>query len=161
AAALLLALLLGARMITRAKEPAAQAIVGPTTGLTITQLAPPEPPTASATELPATIELPTESIAPTPIPAPSSYATYMTVADDTLAAIAERMGSDADAIAALNRLDPAVPLRAEHPLVIPVYRAGAAGAGGLVIRRGNPAEPKVALTFDIEIDDKTLYGILD
>lgn len=30
-----------------------------------------------------------------------------------------------------------------------------------MIRRGNPAERKVALTFDIEIDDVTLYGILD
>ena len=30
-----------------------------------------------------------------------------------------------------------------------------------VIKRGNPAEPKVALTFDIEIDQATLYSILD
>ena len=71
------------------------------------------------------------------------------------------MGSDPDAIASLNHLDPKAPLRAEHPLVIPVYRQGAGGAGGLVINRGNPAEPKVALTFDIEIDAATLYSILD
>jgi peptidoglycan/xylan/chitin deacetylase (PgdA/CDA1 family) len=52
-------------------------------------------------------------------------------------------------------------LRAERALVIPVYHAGEPGSGGQVINRGNPAEPKVALTFDIEIDQATLYGILD
>jgi peptidoglycan/xylan/chitin deacetylase (PgdA/CDA1 family) len=71
------------------------------------------------------------------------------------------MGSQPELIASLNHLDPLVPLRAGRALVIPVYRAGEPGAGGLVINRGNPAEPKVALTFDIEIDQATLYGILD
>jgi peptidoglycan/xylan/chitin deacetylase (PgdA/CDA1 family) len=71
------------------------------------------------------------------------------------------MGSDAAAIAALNHLDANIPLRSERALVIPVFGAGEPGAGGQVIRRGNPAEPKVALTFDIEIDQATLYGILD
>jgi peptidoglycan/xylan/chitin deacetylase (PgdA/CDA1 family) len=100
---------------------------------------------------------------PTPvgIPEPTGYATYLTRADDTLEGIAQLMGSEAGVIATLNRLDPRAPLRAERPLVIPVYREGAAGAGGLVINRGNPAERKVALTFDIEIDDRTLYAILD
>jgi peptidoglycan/xylan/chitin deacetylase (PgdA/CDA1 family) len=85
----------------------------------------------------------------------------MTGPNDTLESIAERMGSSAEAVAALNHLDPKAPLRADLPLVIPVYQPGEAGAGGMVIRRGNPAEPKVALTFDIEIDEATLYSILD
>jgi peptidoglycan/xylan/chitin deacetylase (PgdA/CDA1 family) len=85
----------------------------------------------------------------------------MTSPNDTLESIAQRMGSDPAAIASLNHLDSNVPLRAEHALVIPAYRAGEAGSGGQVIKRGNPAEPKVALTFDIEIDQATLYGILD
>ena len=98
---------------------------------------------------------------PTAAPAPNGYATYLTKADDTIDRIAQRFGGDVGAIAQLNRLDPRAPLRANHPLIIPVYRAGEPGVGGLLIDRGNPAERKVALTFDIEIDDKTLYGILD
>jgi peptidoglycan/xylan/chitin deacetylase (PgdA/CDA1 family) len=97
----------------------------------------------------------------TAIPIPTGYATFLAGPDDTLESIARRMGSDAAVIAGLNHLDPNAPLRAQHPLVIPVYRRGEGGAGGLVINRGNPAEPKVALTFDIEIDEATLYSILD
>ncbi|MBK9714230.1 MAG: polysaccharide deacetylase family protein [Kouleothrix sp.] len=104
---------------------------------------------------------PAQPVAPGDIPAPTGYATYLTQPDDTLDGIASRMGSEPAAIATLNMLDPRAPLRADRPLVIPVYQPGEAGAGGLVIRRGNPAERKVALTFDIEIDDVTLYGILD
>lgn len=103
---------------------------------------------------------PTAPPTPESAPAPASYATVLTRADDTLAAIAERMGSDAGAIARLNRLDMNEPLRADRPLVIPVYQAAEPGAGGLLIRRGNPAARNVALTFDIEIDAQTLYDIL-
>ena len=98
---------------------------------------------------------------PAAMPIPTSFATYMTVPNDTLESIAQRMGSEAALIASLNHLDPKVPLRAERALVIPVYRPGEPGSGGQVINRGNPAEPKVALTFDIEIDQATLYSILD
>ncbi len=112
---------------------------------------------ATATPIPTPTDLPTA----TAIPSPNNYATYVTVPDDTLDGIAQRMGSDPAAIAGLNHLDANVPLRADHALVIPVYRPGEAGSGGQVIRRGNPVEPKVALTFDIEIDQATLYGILD
>jgi peptidoglycan/xylan/chitin deacetylase (PgdA/CDA1 family) len=93
--------------------------------------------------------------------APTGYATVLTVAGDTFEGIAGRMGSDAAAIAALNRLDPLAPLRPDRPLVIPIFRPGEGGAGGLIIDHGNRAKPQVALTFDIEIDDATLYGILD
>jgi len=134
---------------------------------------------ATAQSARATLSLPTSALAatvpeptptPTPlaptsapasIPNPTGYATFLTAPNDTLEQVASRMGSDPAAIAALNHIDPAMPLRADRPLVIPVYQAGEAGAGGLVIRRGNPAEPKVALTFDIEIDDKSLYAILE
>jgi peptidoglycan/xylan/chitin deacetylase (PgdA/CDA1 family) len=116
------------------------------------------PPTATPTDLPP-MAAPTDS--PTAEPAPTSYATLMTAAGDTLDGIAARMGSDAAAITNLNHLDPQEQLRPERPLVIPVFRRGAAGAGGLIVPRGDPARPQVALTFDIEIDDATLYGILD
>jgi peptidoglycan/xylan/chitin deacetylase (PgdA/CDA1 family) len=95
------------------------------------------------------------------MPAPTSYATMLTATGDTLESIAARMGSDATAIAALNHLDPDSTLRPERPLVIPVFRPGATSTGGLIVHRGNPAQPKVALTFDIEIDEASLYGILD
>lgn len=71
------------------------------------------------------------------------------------------MGSDAHAIAHLNRLETGAALRAERPLVVPVYGPGEPGTGGLLIDHGNRANPNVALTFDIEIDDTTLYAILD
>jgi len=111
-------------------------------------------PTTMATPLPPTT-------VPGTIPEPTGYATVLTTPNDTLEQIASRMGSDPAAIAALNHINAAAPLRADRPLVVPVYQAGEAGAGGLVIRRGNPAERKVALTFDIEIDDKALYAFLD
>jgi peptidoglycan/xylan/chitin deacetylase (PgdA/CDA1 family) len=100
---------------------------------------------------------------PTPaqLPAPIAYATLLARPDDTLAAIAERMGSDASAIVSLNHLDASAALRPDRPLVIPVYRAAEPGVGSLVIRRANPAARNVALTFDIEIDAATLYGFLD
>lgn len=104
---------------------------------------------------------PPPTATPTSLPAPIGYATLLARPGDTLAAIAERMGSEAAAIAQLNRLDPSQPLRADYPLAIPIYRPAEPGAGGLVIRHANPAARKVALTFDIEIDDATLYQILE
>lgn len=93
--------------------------------------------------------------------APSSYTPLIVAPGDTLEQLAERMGSDVAAISALNHLDPHDTLRSERPLVIPVFRPGTPAANGLIIARGNPNESKVALTFDIEIDDTTLYAILD
>jgi peptidoglycan/xylan/chitin deacetylase (PgdA/CDA1 family) len=107
------------------------------------------------------IGMPTELPMLAAMPIPTGFATYLTAPNDTLESIAQRMGSEPELIASLNHLDAKVPLRAQHALVIPVYRPGEPGLGGQVINRGNPAEPKVALTFDIEIDEATLYGILD
>jgi len=158
--ALLIALALGTWMVGARSATApvtAQSIAGtpslPTLALAAPVATAPEP-TTIATPLPL-------STLPGTIPAPIGYATFLTAPNDTLEQIASRMGSDPAAIAALNHIDPASPLRADRPLIIPVYQAGEAGAGGLVIRRGNPAEPKVALTFDIEIDDQALYAFLD
>jgi peptidoglycan/xylan/chitin deacetylase (PgdA/CDA1 family) len=169
--ALAAAILLGARVLgsgySLVSSQALPAATLPTPSLPAATLATPTPTSSSLLKslfgaAPTPIA-PTVTQPPTPVPnpEPASYATYMTGPDDTLEGIAERMGSNAEAIAALNHLDPKAPLRADLPLVIPVYLPGEAGAGGLVIRRGNPAEPKVALTFDIEIDEATLYSILD
>jgi len=172
-AVLLLALLLGARAIGGSTTAHTQALAAAATST------PPLPTAALATPAPKSggllnalfgegesatatlIPMPTEPPTPFAIPNPTSFATFMTGPNDTLESIAQRMGSDPEAIASLNHLDAQVPLRAERALVIPVYRSGEAGAGGLVINRGNRAEPKVALTFDIEIDEATLYSILD
>lgn len=94
-------------------------------------------------------------------PTPQSHATYVTVEGDTLAAIAARAGSDPLAIAAYNRLNPYAPLRTGRPLVVPIYTPSGELPPAPQITRGNPARPRVALTFDIEIDDTTLYSILD
>jgi peptidoglycan/xylan/chitin deacetylase (PgdA/CDA1 family) len=171
AMALLVAVLLGARAIGASLPAHPQALAAASTAT------PALPTAALATPAQASggllkallgdaasaplISTPTLPPAPTALPSPDSYATYMTIPNDTLEGIAQRMGSDVAAVASLNHLDPNIPLRADRALVIPVYRPGEAGVGGQVIRRGNPAEPKVALTFDIEIDQATLYGILD
>jgi peptidoglycan-N-acetylglucosamine deacetylase len=118
-------------------------------------------PTPAPTEPPSPTAAPTDLPPPTAVPAPIGYVTFLTADGDTLEGIAARLGSDAAAITALNHLDPQQPLRPQRPLVIPLFQPGAAGAGGLIIRRGDPARPMVALTFDIEIDDATLYGFLD
>jgi peptidoglycan/xylan/chitin deacetylase (PgdA/CDA1 family) len=96
-----------------------------------------------------------------PTDPPAGYATVLAGPNDSLETIAARMGSDAAALANLNRLAPDEPLRPERPLVVPLFRPGVAGAGGLIVNRGNPSKPQVALTFDIEIDEASLYGILD
>jgi peptidoglycan/xylan/chitin deacetylase (PgdA/CDA1 family) len=167
--ALAAAILLGARVLgsgySLVSSQALPAATLPTPSLPAANQPTPTPTSSSLLKSlfggAATSIVPTLPPVSTPIPDPASYATFMTGPDDTLEGIAERMGSNAEAIAALNHLDPKAPLRADLPLVIPVYQPGEAGAGGMVIRRGNPAEPKVALTFDIEIDEATLYSILD
>jgi peptidoglycan/xylan/chitin deacetylase (PgdA/CDA1 family) len=164
-AALMFAVFMGARAIgasTTARPQALAAVTTVTPALPTAALA--TPAQASGGLLKALFGEPASATpisTPTTMPNPTSYATYMTSPNDTLDSIAQRMGSDPAAIAGLNHLDSKVPLRADHALVIPVYRPGEPGSGGQVIKRGNPAEPKVALTFDIEIDQATLYAILD
>ncbi|MDW8145445.1 MAG: polysaccharide deacetylase family protein [Roseiflexaceae bacterium] len=111
-------------------------------------------PTATPTPLPPP--------SPTPLPAPIGYTVHLVAAGETLDGVAARLGSDVAAIAALNAIDPAAPLRPERALAIPLFRNGEP-AFGLTepVRRGNPASGRVALTFDIEIDDATLYAILE
>jgi peptidoglycan/xylan/chitin deacetylase (PgdA/CDA1 family) len=163
-AVLLIALLLAGRSISArggnvpdGGHPAlvAQVIIQPARGSFVATQAPAEPPPMPAPTEPAPTQAPTDA------PRLPGYATFMTAEGDTLASIAARMGSDPAAIAALNHLDPQAALRPARPLVIPVFRPGEGGGGGMVIRRGNPAMPEVALTFDIEIDDTSLYAILD
>jgi peptidoglycan/xylan/chitin deacetylase (PgdA/CDA1 family) len=98
---------------------------------------------------------------PLDVAQPRSYATYLAAPGDTLESVAARAGSEPAALAALNRLAPGEPLREGRPLVVPVYRDGEPLPAAPIVNRGNPAQPLVALTFDIEIDGDTLYGILD
>jgi peptidoglycan/xylan/chitin deacetylase (PgdA/CDA1 family) len=121
--------------------------------------------TAALPEGAALPGVPVDATAPValapPVVAPAGYATVMTGANDSLDLIAARMGSETAALANLNHLVPNEALRPDRPLVVPLFRPGVAGAGGLIINHGNPAKPQVALTFDIEIDEASLYGILD
>ena len=98
---------------------------------------------------------------PLDIPPPNGFATYLAVEGDTLDSVAQRAGSDPQAILAINRMAPGEPLRAGRPLVVPIYRTGTALPEAPIIVRGNTTRPEVALTFDIEIDDRTLYAFLD
>lgn len=120
-------------------------------------------PTQTATPSPTPTASPTPASPPTPtaLPPVARFAVYTPGEGETLEQIAARFGSDAQALAQLNRLEPGPP-RAGRALVVPVYRAEVSepGQGGLLVARGNPAAPRVALTFDIEIDARTLYDIL-
>ncbi len=98
---------------------------------------------------------------PASVPEPRGFQSYLVVAGDSLASIAERSGSDPGALAALNRLAPGATLRPGRPLVVPVYHDGEPLPAAPIVTRGNPERPLVALTFDIEIDDTTLYALLD
>lgn len=111
---------------------------------------------------PTATPTPSATPTPTPLPEPAGYTAHTVAEGETLAGIAALLGSDAAAIAALNGLDAAATPRPARALIVPRYRAAEAGSGlGEPVRRGNPASGKVALTFDIEIDDATLYAILD
>lgn len=143
-----LALLLLAWVLYQsAKLQPATALEQATIGMTTAE------PIATATPEPRRGPL---SIAP-----PMRYGNYLAAEGDTPASLAARFGSTADAIVAYNALLPGEMLRPGRPLTIPVYQAGDPLYYIEPVARGNPQQPRVALTFDIEIDDATLYAILD
>ena len=131
------------------------ALIGAMVAAPSATAAPTEPPTAAPT--PAPSPAPT----PTALPPLVRYAIYTAGESETLDGIAARFGSDVRALAQLNRLEPDG-LRGGRALVVPVYRPDISepGQDGLLVVRGNPSAPRVALTFDIEIDARTLYDIL-
>jgi peptidoglycan/xylan/chitin deacetylase (PgdA/CDA1 family) len=157
AAALLVALLLAGRMLTARGAgsnvdrgvPGGTATAAP--GFQMPAF-PGAPPTNTPLE-----QAPT----PTALPAPLSFTTYTVGVSDTLDVIALRFGSDPRGIAELNLLGSDDALREGRGLVIPVYHDGATETGGLIVQRLDAAQRNVALTFDIEIDDKSVYTILD
>jgi peptidoglycan/xylan/chitin deacetylase (PgdA/CDA1 family) len=157
AATLLVALILAGRMLTnRQPEPGRQTAqpqnaATPAPGFQI-PLFPGSPPTNTPTSVPPT---------PTALPAPQSFTTYTVAASDTLALIADRYGSDARGIADLNEMSVDETPRFGRTVVVPVYQSGAVEPGGMVVQRANPNQSKVALTFDIEIDDQSVYAILE
>lgn len=98
---------------------------------------------------------------PLSAPEPLSYATYVVAEGDTIESIARRAGSQPMALVAFNYLNPSEPLRPGRPLVLPIYAEGEALPPAPIMHRGNPNRPQVALTFDVEIDDMSLYAILE
>lgn len=98
---------------------------------------------------------------PASVPEPRAFSTYIAAPDDTIASIAERAGSDEQALISMNNLVPGQPLWPGRPLVVPQYRDGEPLPPAPLIERGNPARPLVALTFNLESDDTSLNPILD
>ncbi|MCS6880595.1 MAG: polysaccharide deacetylase family protein [Oscillochloridaceae bacterium] len=98
---------------------------------------------------------------PASVPEPRTFFSTVVASGDTLESVARRAGSDPAALAALNRLAPGEALRPGRPLVVPVYHDGESLPPAPIIKQGNPDQPLVAMTFDIEIDDASLYAILD
>lgn len=104
---------------------------------------------------------PAPTVAPTPLPPLIGWATCLVAPGDTVTTIAERMGSDPQSLATINRVAVEDPLVVGRALAVPVYRPGEPGVGGLDVNVGRQDRPEVALTFDIEIDDTMLYQYLD
>lgn len=83
------------------------------------------------------------------------YLAYTVQAGDTLASIAALGGSDATAIASLNRV--ADPLVVGRPLIVPLLAGGVPQIASTanVIKWGNRERRYVALTVDVEYGDAT------
>ncbi|GAB4126529.1 MAG: hypothetical protein OHK0050_39460 [Roseiflexaceae bacterium] len=95
------------------------------------------------------------------LPEPQGYVIATVSFSDTLERLANQYASQPRGIAELNSLPITETLRVGRGLVIPVYQSGATNVGGLIVARGNPKQPNVALTFDIELDQEVLLKILD
>jgi peptidoglycan/xylan/chitin deacetylase (PgdA/CDA1 family) len=115
-------------------------------------LFPGQPPTPTALAATPTLEA---------LPEPQGYVIATASFSDTLERLANQYASQPRGIAELNSLAITETLRVGRGLVIPVYQSGATNAGGLIVARGNPKQPNVALTFDIELDQVVLLKILD
>jgi peptidoglycan-N-acetylglucosamine deacetylase len=155
AAALALLLLFGGRLFTQPGDPDARA-------------AEQSDGASSTADLPgglrnpfAPTPTPEPPPTPSPPPEPSGYVSAVAAEGETGAQIAARLGGDPLVVAAYNRIDPEVALSAGRQLIVPVYALPAEPAAGAVVTQGNTAAPSVALTFDIELDDASLYGILE
>lgn len=144
------------------RQPPAPLAVAPTQAPTLTTLVPapsvpvlpvpsatsvsqspvPSPPPV-ATLLPATA-VPPASTASAP-PSVIGYAGHRVAAGETVEQIAARYRTSPALIEAYNLID--APLRAGRELVVPLIEPGDAGET-LLVRRGNPTRPWVALTLD-------------
>lgn len=117
--------------------------------------------TATAAALPTVAPTTAPRGNPLNISQPQGYTTYTVGPGDTLASIAARAGSTPQALAHANFLAPDTAVRQGRTLVVPLYGNGEPLPVAPIVERGNPQQPLVALTFDIEIDDTSLYTILD
>ena len=111
--------------------------------------------------IPGAPATPTASPTALPLPQPQGYTVYTVAMSDTLESIATRFGSNVRGIAELNGLPSNRPLRIEQALAIPVYQQGTIEPGGVIVRKGDLTRARVALTFDVEIDDKSIYSMLE
>jgi peptidoglycan/xylan/chitin deacetylase (PgdA/CDA1 family) len=120
----------------------------------------------SATALPVIAKTATATTAPkaqstpTPFPTPQAYIAYRVKTGDTLAAIANASGSNADYIAAFN-LFSGEP-EALRPLIIPQLNAQAntLTSQAILVQRG-ANRSAVALTFDAGAESTPTTAILD
>lgn len=90
----------------------------------------------------------------------AGYSAYVTDVDDTLESIALQGGSNSTLIQAYNLVTP--PLRPEQPLIVP-HLAGNEHTFPelpLLVVRGNPEHPRVALTLDAGAGSEPTPSIL-
>jgi len=118
--------------------PTVAASVAPTTLPLPASLAP------TATPLPPTPE-PLPTATPPPQPQVIGYVGHRVAAGETLEQIAARYRTSPALIEAYNMLE--APLRAGRELVVPLLEPGNAGEA-LLVQRGNPERPWIALTLD-------------
>ena len=144
---------------TQAPAATDQATSVPTVLLPSATIAPQSPvpsPPPAATPLPATAVPPTSTASPQP--QVIGYAGHRVAAGETLEQIAARYRTSPALIEAYNMID--APLRTGRELVVPLLEPGDAGEA-LLVQRGNPMRPWIALTLDAGAGAAPTPRILD
>jgi peptidoglycan-N-acetylmuramic acid deacetylase len=144
---------------TQAPTATARATSVPTAPVPSATIAPQSPvpsPPPAATSLPATAIPPIPTVSPQP--QVIGYVGHRVAAGETLEQIAARYRTSPALIKAYNMIN--APLRTGRELVVPLIEPGAAGEA-LLVQRGNPMRPWIALTLDAGAGAAPTPRILD
>jgi peptidoglycan/xylan/chitin deacetylase (PgdA/CDA1 family) len=128
----------------------------PVPSATIAPQSPVPSPPPAATSLPATAIPPIPTVSPQP--QVIGYVGHRVAAGETLEQIAARYRTSPALIKAYNMIN--APLRTGRELVVPLIEPGAAGEA-LLVQRGNPMRPWIALTLDAGAGAAPTPRILD
>lgn len=89
-----------------------------------------------------------------------AYALTTVNEGENILQLSERFQSNPQSIIQLNKLLPYRPLRSGRPIVVPLDRALSSPNQPQLITKGNPDSNFVAITFNVEVNDQSVYRIL-